>query len=310
MDGLGLLQRDRLGEGYASLEYASSLGFLGEPRPVPAWGTPVILRNIPGSSEIDAMGPYPLCTLHRKADIAGGLAQLRLDGAVSVVFVADPVGGPPSDALADVFDVCRDFKTHYIMDRALGSSVFSKHHADRIRRGERRAHARRVDLSDPVWRRHWTRLYGELVQRKGITGLQAFCSITFDRLCELSGNTLIAFAAESEQGEVLAMQLWICDGVHAYSHLTATSAAGYKIGATYVVYAAAIRLLTDCRILDFGGGAGWVDDPDDSLASFKRGFANDTRMAVLCGAVLQPRIYAALCGERASDFFPAYRAAA
>lgn len=308
MSGLELQQRDGHGGGYASSGYCASLAFLGELHPVPAWGTPVIMRKVPGSSEIDVMGPYPLCTLRKEADIAGGLAQLRSEGAVSVVFVADPIGGPPQEMLVDTFEVCRNFKTHYVMDRALGSEVLSKHHRDRIRRGERRAHARCVDLRDPIWRQHWIRLYDELVRKKGITGLQAFCTDAFDRLCELSGSTLIAFAAESEAGEVLAMQLWICDGVRAYSHLTATSEAGYKAGATYVIYAAAIRFLKDFRILDFGGGAGHIDDPGDSLASFKRGFANDTRMAVLCGTILAPKLYSDLCGERVSAFFPAYRA--
>jgi hypothetical protein len=164
-----------------------------------------------------------------------------------------------------------------------------------------------VSLHDPVWRGHWGRLYAGLVAHRGITGLQVFSAESFDALARLPESQLLAFAAESPAGEVLAMQLWIRHGDCAYSHLTATSEAGYRASATYVVYAAAIEHLRDCIQLDLGGAAGTTDDPENSLALFKRGFANATAVSMLCGAILDEPAYARLAADRVGAFFPIYR---
>lgn len=297
------------GEGYASLAYARSLAFAGAPLLVPEWATPVLLRAIPHAvGAVDAMGPYPVCCLHPAADIAAGLRTLRDAGAVSVVLVADPLSGPAPEQLARQFPFCTPFKTHYVIDRQAGPALPSKHHADRIRRGERRAAARVVPLADRAWQQTWCRLYAELSAKRRITGLQAFSPDSFRGLAALPAATLVAFAAEGADGAILGMQLWIRNCDRAYSHLTATSEAGLRAGATFVLYAAAIRHFEDVRWLDFGGGAGHADDPDDSLAQFKRGFSNATVNARLCGAVLNPAVYERLTTDPASAYFPAYRA--
>jgi hypothetical protein len=114
------------------------------------------------------------------------------------------------------------------------------------------------------------------------------------------------FAALDASGEVHAMQVWVVHGDRAYSHLTATSAEGYRLLSTYALYAAAIDALSGCRLLDLGGG-GADDAAGEALASFKRGFANSERMAHLCGAVLLPDLYASLSLGFPAVFFPAYR---
>ena len=295
---------------YASMEYAETLDHVGFPLAVAAWHTPVLLRPIADTGGlVDAMGPYPVCVLPPDADIDAGLQSLRAAGVLSIVMVIDPFCGISDTKLARHFSICRRFKTHYILERS-GSAMPSKHHRERIRRGERHVKARLVSLTDPLWQGHWRRLYGELIAYRGITGLQAFPPETFIRLAKLASNELLAFAAETSDGEVLAMQLWIRHGDCAYSHLTATSAVGYRLLATYVVYAAAIDYLADCRVLDFGGGAGAVDNPDDSLATFKQGFANAVRVTRLCGAILDPVAYESLAKDRSGSYFPLYRARA
>ena len=296
---------------YASLAYAQSLRHAGQPLDLPDWGSPVLLRDIPGApGQVDAMGPYPLCVMKPDADIPAGLAALRVRGAVSVVLVADPLAGPDAATLSRHFTLCRPFKTHHVIDRRLGPATPSKHHRDRIRRGERQATTRLVSLREPVWADRWRNLYAGLVARKGITGLQAFSQESFDSLAALPADQLVAFAAEASDGSVLAMQLWIRHASRAYSHLTATSEAGYRTGATYVVYAAAIEHFADCDVLDLGGGAGHTDDPLDTLAAFKRGFANDVNTVWLCGAILDPPTYTQLAAGRSGSFFPTYRSAA
>lgn len=294
---------------YASMAYAETLRHVGRPLEVAAWGTPILLRAIPGAgARMDAVGPYPLCTLAPDADIAAGLQTLREAGAVSVVLVPDPLHGPDLARLAHGFTLCRPFKTHQAIDRRVGPPDPSKHHRDRIRKGRRHARARIVSLRDAAWRAQWRRLYTALVLRRGVTGLAAFPDDAFERLATLPEHQLVAFAAESLSGDMLAMQLWIRHADAAYSHLTAISDAGYRTCAGYVVYDAAIEHFADCRILDLGGGAGVVDDPGDTLAAFKRGFANTTLSTRLCGAVLDPVQYAVLSAARSGPFFPVYRA--
>ena len=290
------------------MAYARSLCHVGRPVDLPDWGSPILLRDIPGEpGRVDAAGPYPVCALAPDADIPAGLAALREHNAVSVVLVANPLDGPDPATLAQHFPLFRPFKTHYLVDRRHGPATFSKHHRDRIRRGARHATARPVSLQDPAWRQHWRGLYAGLVARKGITGLHAFPPESTESLAALPPDRLMAFAAEAPDGSVLAMQLWLRDGDRAYSHLTATSEAGYRAGATYVVYAAAIEHFADCPVLDLGGGAGHTDDPADTLAAFKQGFANASDTAWLCGTVLDHPAYTRLAAGHSGEFFPAYR---
>lgn len=293
---------------YASLAYAHTLSHVGRPVEVAEWGTAVLLRDIEGAPDrFDAMGPYPMCRVAPGADIPAGLARLRAMGAVSIVMVADPIGGPDSSLLSPHFPLCRPFKTHHVIDRRSGRALPSKHHRDRIRRGARHVTTTLVSLRDPAWQAHWCSLYAGLIGKRHITGLQAFPAASFHQLADLPSEHLLAFAAQAADGAVLAMQLWIRQGDRAYSHLTATSEVGYRVGATYAVYAAAIDHLADCIVLDLGGGAGPLDDPTDSLAAFKRGFANATVMTSLCGAVLDQAAYTELADDRSDAFFPAYR---
>jgi hypothetical protein len=291
--------------------YAATLHHVGVPLMVPAWGVPVLLRTIPGADgQRDASGLYPVCVLGANSDLAGGLTMLKDAGAVSVVFVTDSLQDLDIAALKQHFGLCSPFKTHYLIDRRKGGPVVSKHHRNEIRRGQKRSTARLVSLADPVWRAHWIKLYAGLVERRGITGLQAFPAATFERLAALPESQLVCFASVSPSDDVLAMQIWLRDGDYAYSHLAATSAEGYTASATYVVYDAAIEHFVDCTVLDLGGGAGNTDSSTNSLAVFKQGFANAQSQALLCGAVLDPGAYTRLSAGRVTDYFPAYRAAA
>ncbi|MHB8528488.1 MAG: GNAT family N-acetyltransferase [Caulobacteraceae bacterium] len=236
-------------------------------------------------------------------DIVGGLRRLGREGLVSIVLVADPLASPGLDRLASEFDLCRPFKTHLLIDRAIGSFAPSKHHRDRIRRGRRRCEVRRVLLGDHL--DEWRTLYGGLTMRHQITGSAAFSQDYFAALAGMSQIT--AFTALVE-GRIAGMTLWFEHGGVAYSHLTAADASGYANGANYALNDAAIEYFGSAEVIDLGGGAGIADDPDDGLARFKRGFANSHVVAMLCGAVLDRPRYDRLSAGMSTTFFPAYRA--
>jgi hypothetical protein len=264
----------------------------------------MIRRPIGPEGLADVVGTYPLQVFARGDDIEAGLERLARQGLVSAVLVPDPLLCP-APGLARAFEVCRPFKTHYLIDPARGPFAPSKHHADRIRRGVRRCEVRRGPLA--AWLGDWRELYAGLVARRGITGAAAFSPAYFQMLAEEPSVTAFAaFVGEACAG----MTLWFAaDGV-IYNHLTAANTVGYANGANFALYDAAIAHFAGQGVVNLGGGAGF-SDRDDGLAAFKRGFANGEVAAHLCGAVLDPAAYATLGGGRqANDFFPAYRAPA
>ncbi|MBP0445467.1 GNAT family N-acetyltransferase [Roseomonas sp. SSH11] len=289
---------------YASMAYAAALPHIGEPFWVSPWGTAMLLRHAPEGAR-DAASPYPLCVLGEGAQLGSGLELLREAGAVSVVAVSDPFAGIPPARLSRSFGRVRPFKTHWSIERRAGPFAPTPHHRQRIRIAGRRCRIRQAALRDHL--EDWCRLYATLSRRHGIAGIHAFPRASFAALAEMPG--LRAFLAESASGEVIAMHLWVTDGRNAYSHLAATSAAGYAAKAPFGLYAAAIEDFADHEAIDLGGGAGLSEAADDGLARFKRGFANASRVAHLCGHVLDGASYARLSAGREDEgFFPAYRA--
>src|SRR5205823_2034386 len=115
-------------------------------------------------------------------------------------------------------------------------------------------------------------------------------------------------------GALVSAHIWVSDGQRVHSHLAASSTEGYAAGAAYAVYDASIRHFSRSELLNFGGGAGNRDDPNDGLASFKRHFSNATAPAYICGEILDEARYGKLVersGAAADEaFFPAYRAPA
>jgi hypothetical protein len=288
---------------YACALYARALAGLGRTLEVPQWNAFVTARPIPGGAGEDAAGPYPLTVLAADADLAAGREMLAQAGLVSLVMVPDPLSGPGADAYRAAFEVCRPFKTHQLVEPRPGYEP-SRHHRDRIRRGLRRCRIEAVRLQDRIGQ--WRGLYADLIDRRSIRGPAAFAPGYFDALAE--EPRLTTFAAFV--GDILtAATLWFeHDGV-AYNHLTAASALGRQNGAAFALYATAISHYGAASVINLGGGAGLGDDPNDGLAAFKRGFANASVEALLCGTVLDPPAYRRLCGSAApTTFFPAYRA--
>lgn len=286
---------------YAARHYAEALAGSGDVLDVPEWRAFALRRPI-GGRAADAAGVYPLAILPKDAELEAGLARLQARGIISTVLVLDPLLAPPIAALRQAFDICRPFKTHYLIDRAQAPFAPTKHHRQEIRRGLRRCTVDQADLADHLTA--WRGLYAELVVRRSIRGVADFSPSYFDVLA--ADPSLVAFVARVH-GEVAGMALWFAAGGVVYNHLTAVGAAGYAAGASYALYDAAINHFGD-GVINLGGGAG-SGDGQGGLADFKRGFANTEIQSWLCGAVLDAEAYAELSvGIPSTDFFPAYRA--
>lgn len=286
---------------YASAPYAGAFGL--EPVWLPRVKTHVLLRAIPGTSRVDAMGCYPVCVLDGLADVEEDFALLASRGAVSLVLVTDCLTQPPEPELLAHFDLCRPYKVHHVFDARLPEADYSKHHRDRIRRALKSCETRVVNLGEHL--DAWMTCYGTLVSKKGITGVQDFQTEYFDHLARAPGFfTIGAFV----DGQLASGHIWARHGGLAYAHLAASSPVGYKLRCAFPIYDHAIRLMRDECVIDFGGGAGVESDGQDGLSAFKRGFANSSRQNFLCGKILDPVAYQNLSGDAAGAYFPAYRA--
>ena len=287
---------------YRDAAYAEALAEFGEPMDVAPWGNFILRRPIRDGTLMDAVGLYPLLTLMPNADVPAGRRVLETAGLVSFVGVADPFESPPPEVLAREFEVCYPFKQHAIIDRRIGRPDFSKHHHYHIRRALRHSLVERLPLRDHLDR--WVELYDELVEHRNISGIQRFSRRYFERLAEMP--CLGCFAAR-QNGVIVAMTLWLRGDRIAYYHLGASSAIGYSVSASYALIAAGIEEYGDCDILNLGGVAGLADD-NGGLARFKRGFANSSASAHLCGMILDRAAYDMLAADyREGQFFPAYR---
>lgn len=285
---------------YADPRHLAALARDGAHRlPVANWGgANLLLRPIPGTALRDAAGPYPLLPFDPSWRIASGLQEMRAAGAISAVIVADPLA-PPADT--DAFQMARLFKRHHLV---IGRYAPSEHHRAELRRA-----ARRCEVAETPYEEGWrdfAALYAGLVARKGIAGGAGdFDSAYFAALAPLRPRLFAAHA----HGHVIAMSLWLIEGDRAWYHLAASDEAGRAASAGYAVVDAAIRaLLADGigRIL-LGGGLAEAHQPPCGLDRFKAGFANDSRVNLLLGAVLDPQ-GCAMLGGATGAFFPAYRA--
>jgi len=290
--------------GYANRLYADALSEFGTPIALPFSGGWLLERGIPDTGDRDAMGPYPLFCCADWNGLRQDIDALR-DRLVSVVIVADPFGAHNEELLKASFDRVLPFKTHFAVD--LMSPAGSKHHQYRARRALREVS---VEIcANPQSRiEEWVTLYGHLIDRHGLTDVQAFSPESFRRQFAVPGFVLLR--AVSRSGECVGAQIWFLQGEVAYSHLTAASAEGYRCACNYALYDAAIRHFRgSARWLDLGGGAG-RQQKDDGLTLFKRGWANTTKTAFLCGRVLNSDRYSALskaAGKGSLDYFPSYR---
>jgi Acetyltransferase (GNAT) domain len=283
--------------------YVASLSEFGGPRPLPRSGGWLLEREIAGAAARDLMGPYPLFACADWDVLPEDLEEL--DGAVSVVLVADPLTAAGEAELPRAFpDRVAPFKRHHVRDLE-ATARLPEHHRRHVRRASR---AVEVELcADPAAHLDdWVGLYARLAERHGLTGIQAFSREAFRRQLALPG--LVAVRAE-RAGETVGMALWLEDAPNAWYHLGAYSDAGYEVSASYALFAGALAELRErgVRHVDLGGAAGGAD-ADDGLVRFKRGWATEERTAFLCGRVLDREAYDRLAAGSETDWFPAYRA--
>lgn len=298
--------------GYRSRRYATSLAAVGTPRELPRSGGWILEREIAGTVARDGVSVYPLLVLSDWTKLSQDLAGVG-DSLVSLVVVTDPFGGYTEPLLHECFpDRVLAFKEHFVVDcEEPGRTWVSTHHRRNVRKAHALVRADVCSAAEDVLD-DWAQLYDALVRRHDIQGPAAFSREAF--ALQLSTPGIVVLRATSA-GRTVGMLLWFVRDDIAYYHLGAYTAKGSAARASYALMDLAIEYFTGkgLRWLDLGGGAGLGEPDAGELERFKRGWANSTRMAYLCGRIFDRPAFERLVDETGTwalepQYFPAYRA--
>jgi len=197
---------------FATVAYAEAFG-LGT-IDLPEWQTALLNRSIPGTEWFDALGCYPLTVFGPAPDLQAGRERLRAAGLVSVALVPDPITSPSPHVFSAVFEICRPFKTHYLIDREAGPVHFAKNHRWSVRQAGKHCGFEAIDLRENL--EVWLALYRHTLARHQATGIYDFAPAYFRALAEMPAVT--ALAARHE-GEIVAIILWVRNGEIVYAHV-------------------------------------------------------------------------------------------
>lgn len=291
--------------GYAHPAYIQSLSEFGRPLHLPRAGAWLLARQIPGSSELDAIGAYPYFACADYAALSAELGHLR--SLVSVGVVPDPFSFAAVSELQTAFGHVVPYKVQYLADLEIGFRHYlSAHHRRYVRKG-----LSNFDLecaTNPAMHTaEWAAMYRHLVVRRQISGLQAFSPSSLAQQLAVPG--CLYFRALREGAVHGAMVCYIDRGA-AYAHLISTTPVGQALSVQYALYWTAIEHCRDlARWLVFGGVPGLSGEEHPGLSFFKAGWATATCQGYFCGHVIDPGRYEELCVRlhRAHSSFPAYR---
>jgi len=293
--------------GYLDPLYIDSLSEWGKPRKLKKCGGWILERQIPGSNEIDGMGPYPIFMCEDYSSMDDDLQDLE-DDLVTISLVTDPFADLSLSPLEKLFDLVIPFKEHYITDLDVPVvEAVTQHHRYYSRRGFKDV---QVDvIENPIdFLDEWVNLYQTISDRHHIEGLRAFSMKAFEKQLRIPGMVMFrAVYQDKPIGEALCL---IHDNV-AYGHLMGISELGHKLGVTYPIYWTHLEYLKGkTRWVNWGGVSGIINDASNGLAKFKKGWSTEKRIAYFCGKILNKRKYQSLnvlSGEVENKYFPPYR---
>lgn len=304
-------EKDTQSTGYMSAEYGKVFRHLGRIVILPESGLQLIERQIrPGLSDLMGLYPYAMCRTFAALAGPADLAAMRATGAVAVSFVADPFATDMVQTALANWAVCRRFKTHFVIDLADGwHSRLARTTRRYIRRGHEAQTTRIVTADASGHAPEFWALYAPAMRRLGASGIQKMSPDMIADQLAVPGVFLTLSHARDSGTLTGAMISYVHDS-HVSAHLVGFDATPHT---SYVLIDAGASHAESlgCRWFNIGGPAGMKDDPSDGLYAFKRRWTPHQRETMLCGQILNPGAYAALCAEtdtQDAGFFPAYRA--
>lgn len=295
--------------GYISPGYAESLTELGIPRELPQCGGWILQRQIPGFSDFDGMGCYPLFACKDWSKLYTDLENIGSE-LISLSVVTDPFGDYTPAYLNKCFQhIAIPFKEHFIVDLHQPIKSFvCEHHRRYARKVMRDIEVEKCQEPAKLID-EWVNLYTTLIERHKIKGISAFSRLSFAKQLKLEG--IVAFRAV-HQNNTVGMTLWYVQNDVGYYHLGAYSQLGYELRSSFALFWFAIEYFAamGLRWLNLGAGAGIKGSSTDGLSRFKQGWSTGTRTAYFCGRIFDQKRYseiAKLKGIFSNSYFPSYR---
>ncbi|HEU4739650.1 MAG TPA: GNAT family N-acetyltransferase [Solirubrobacterales bacterium] len=260
---------------------------------------PLIVREIEGTDERDAISPYGYpglvgsledldptaidfsATGLVSAFVRHTLGPSPLTGASerNVVQIADPEL-PPKSRPSDRRQVRRNLEAGYVLDLVPGAET------------------------TPDQRAGFLSVYEQTMHRTAAAPHYFFGAAYFDRIFE-ADRTWLALATASD-GTLAAASIAVVSDGYLHYYLSGSADSHLREAPMKTIVTRLVEHSAELGLpLNLGGGIA----PGDALEEFKRGFANRQQPWLTSELVCDPQAYAQLSeGREAGSFFPAYRA--
>ncbi len=260
---------------------------------------PLVVREIEGTTERDAVSPYGYPGLSGPIEgldpgsidwgatglvsvfVRHALARSPLAAATerNVVQIADPQL-PPKSRPSDRRQVRRNLEAGYLLELVPGDEATAEQRAG------------------------FLTAYEETMRRAAAAPHYFFGAAYFDRVLA-AGRTWLALAL-APGGEIAAASIATVSDGYLHYYLSGSADAHLRDSPMKNVVARLVELAAEIGLpLNLGGGIA----PGDALEEFKRGFANRQLAWTTSELVCDAEKYAELsAGHPAGGYFPAYRA--
>jgi hypothetical protein len=295
--------------GYLHPLYAQSLIEFGQPLKLPDSLGWILKRSIPGTSNFDGTGCYPIFACENWAYLGRDLDWVA-DQLVSLSLVTDPFGAySQRDLLGCFHDIAIPYKEHFVVDLQQQPQEFVDSHHQRNAHKALKTIKVEVCIEPIKFLDDWVLLYDNLIQRHDIKGIARFSRESFMRQLTVPG--VVAFRAVFDN-QTIGMSLWYVQDEVAYYHLGAYSNEGYDRKASFAIFWLLLEYFSmkGLHWLSLGAGAGIRGDKSDGLTRFKQGWSTGTRTAYFCGRIFDHEKYQEILSKQKignTHYFPAYR---
>ncbi len=281
---------------------------------------PLIVRDIPGTDERDAISPYGYPGLASPPDRGRGFD--RIAGKTSTTLSGGQVD--PAEIDFSATGLVSIFLRHTLAEPLPLAGAAARNvvqiadpelprksrGSDRNRINKNRRAGYRLELvagpdATAEQRAGFHAAYRQTMDRTEAAERYFFPPAYFDRLLE-SGRTWLALA-RAPGGDVAAASLTVRSDGFLHYYLSGTADAHLRDSPMKNVVAALVELADEQGLpLNLGGGL----SPGDPLEEFKRGFANREQAWHVSELICDSEAYDRLSADRVGNgFFPTYRAA-
>lgn len=292
---------------YNSSSFLQSFSSHGEVVLLPNSGLSLIKRPL-NENYYDLAGVYPFSMCNDWQAVYQDIESIKDESLVSVVFVSDPFKENQLSQQVNSWSQCYRYKKHYTVN--LIKDLQYKKELRRLSRRAMEKHTVRLVTPSQEWILKFWNIHQHLVDKHNISGMGKISLAMLEQQLKTPG-TLLAIA--EYEGEMVSAIIMFQKTNISYWYLMATHPRAYQLKSNYALFYETINQLRQSGIewINLGGNAGLANKIDDGLARFKNQWANDECYSLLCGKVLNEKIYTNLShsnnNKKGKDYFPAYR---